>query len=492
MLSDTHRWDHVSVSVDPETSLTPNIARLAADGAIFDNVLTPVPISAPAYATLMTGLAPLEHGLFNNEQDLRTDLPLVQERLRDAGYRTAAVVGNPFCSAGHGFARGFDHFWDRIDGRGNHGEVITDEALRWLAAVTDDTPFFLFLAYMDAHTPYINDEVPPSLRVEVNGAHLLDARAENAHVEQRYPVALRPGRNVVELRFLDGGAPATPADDPSPLHVRGLRLASGLAFDRERGVEPVSGTGFERLANRAELVIVNPRPTRVDDELVFRCYRKYRHENIPRFYRAGVRSFDRSLGRLIAALEDRGLYRDAVVIFLSDHGEMLGEHGAWGHVEHVHQESLRVPMVITAPGLAGGTVGPSRLGLSDVHDLILELALGSDPGRRQTIKARASRPFIAATYPPEGGTLKVAAIRDQLKAVVTADGVEQVFDLTSDPGERTDLAAADRGSDAIASLLTTARDELAAAASAELLDIELLSQDERDRLRALGYLVPEH
>ncbi|MGD8440789.1 MAG: sulfatase [Holophagae bacterium] len=488
VLSDTHRLDHVTGFAAPPDDPTPNVARLMRDAVAFEAALTPVPISAPAYATLMTGMAPLDHGLLNNEQPLPVGPVLLQEQLHDAGYRTSAVVGNPYCSAGHGFARGFDAFWDRIDGVGNRGEVITDQAVRWLDTVADDRPIFLFLAYMDAHTPYITDTIPPSLRVEVNGVHLLDARAENAHVEQRYELTLQPGRNIVRLLFLEDGAPASPDTAASPLHVRGMHLASGRPVERTDGVDPVPGTGFSRLANRSELEIVNRGSEPVTDELVFRCYRKYRHENIPRYYRAGVASFDRSFGRLVAALKERGRYDDAVVVFLSDHGEMLGEHDAWGHVEHVFQESLQVPLVIKAPGLPGGRHDATRIGLRDVHDLILEVALGTDPERRRAIAERRRLPFVAATYPPEGSSLQVAALSDGFKVVVDADAAEHAYDLGADPGERVDLLAAGPGGAAVDRLLTIARSELAAAASAKWLDIEVLSPAERDRLRALGYL----
>lgn len=488
VLSDTHRLDHVTGFAAPPDDPTPNIARLMRDAVAFEATLTPVPISAPAYATLMTGMAPLDHGLLNNEQHLPAEPALLQEKLRDAGYRTSAVVGNPYCSAGHGFARGFDAFWDRIDGVGNRGEVITDQAVQWLDTVAGDRPIFLFLAYMDAHTPYITDTIPPSLRVEVNGVHLLDARAENAHVEQRYALTLRPGRNLVRFIFLDDGAPAGPDTAASPLHVRGMHLASGRPIERTTGVDPVPGTDFSRLANRSELEIVNHDRQPVADELVFRCYRKYRHDNIPRFYRAGVASFDRSFGRLVSALEQHGRYDDAVVIFLSDHGEMLGEHDAWGHVEHVFQESLEVPLVIKAPGLPGGRYDATRVGLRDVHDLILEIALGADPERRRAIAERRRLPFVAATYPPEGGSLQVAALSDGFKVVVDADAAEHAYDLGADPGERVDLLAAGPGGVAVDRLLTVARSEIAAAASAEWLELEVLSPAERDRLRALGYL----
>ena len=488
VLSDTHRLDHVSGFSPTIDDPTPHLASLIRSGAVFPGATTPVPISAPAYATLMTGRLPTEHGLLNNQQHLSPTHLLLQEELRNAGYRTAGVVSNPYCSSGHGFARGFEHFWDRVEGRGKEGEIVTSEAIEWLESIADGEVFFLFLAYMDAHTPYISDTSPPSLRMDVNGVRVRDAQPENAHIEQRYPVGLHPGRNVITLSFLDLDGPASPTDAPSPLHVKGLRLASGRALERSSGFEEVKGTGFERLANRAELVISSPESEVVDDELVFHCFRKYRHERIPAFYEGGVRSFDRSFGRLTGYLEQRGLLEDAIIIFLSDHGEMLGEHDSWGHVGHLWDETLRIPLVIKAPGLPGGVLDPSRIGLRDIHDLILSMALGPDEERDGVMQARRREPFVAATYPPEAPLLQVAVIHEGYKIVVDADGSERAFDLRSDPSEDTGLIMDRHDEPALDALLRIARTELATAAATESLDLDTLSPDERDRLRALGYL----
>ena len=105
VLSDTHRLDHVSGFSPIIDDPTPHVASLIRSGAVFPGATTPVPISAPAYATLMTGRLPTEHGLLNNQQNLSPTHLLLQEELRNAGYRTAGVVSNPYCSSGHGFAR---------------------------------------------------------------------------------------------------------------------------------------------------------------------------------------------------------------------------------------------------------------------------------------------------------------------------------------------------------------------------------------------------
>jgi hypothetical protein len=133
-------------------------------------------------------------------------------------------------------------------------------------------------------------------------------------------------------------------------------------------------------------------------------------------------------------------------------------------------------------------VSSTRLDLLDLHDLILAFATGdgstidtlTTPSRKKTI--------VGATYPPEAGVLQATAIRGPFKVLVNADGVERVFDLESDRTEATNVMAEVRQDPQIDELIAAARDELAAAATAESLDLTALSAEERDRLRALGYL----
>ncbi|MEX1311940.1 MAG: sulfatase-like hydrolase/transferase, partial [Candidatus Sulfomarinibacteraceae bacterium] len=233
---------------------------------------------------------------------------------------------------------------------------------------------------------------------------------------------------------------------------------------------------------------VNPDAAPVVDELVFRCFRKYRPEIIPEYYAAGVRSFDRSAGRLLDTLRERRLYDDAVVVFVSDHGEMLGEHGAWGHVEHLWEESLRVPLVVKGPGLERGTVNSTRLDLLDLHHLILSVATGSSAAIDSVTASASQKILLGATFPPEAGVLQTSAIRGPFKVVLTADGAERAFALDTDRAETTDILARGQRDPRIRDLLAAARNELAAATGVESLDLSALSPDERDRLRALGYL----
>ncbi len=502
VLSDTHRADHAFSPGGGRPA--PNVELLARDGVRFARAFAPIPISAPSYATLLTGEPPAVHGLVNNQQRLSAALPLLQERLRDAGYATAAVVSNPFCSAGHGFGRGFDHFWDEIEGRGKEGVHVTAAAVDWLEERPAGRPFFLFVAYMDAHTPFLAEEVPPSLLVEVGGEPAAILRPENAHVVQRVPLVLAPGTSRVHLTYLErsGGPgsglpgsgvadlrPAVPAGAPSPLHLVDVGLADKrLELRYGDGWEAVEGTRYRRMRNRAVLEVENDGGRESRTELRFRCYRVYGDDEYRSYYSAGVRSFDRHFGRLLGYLEAAGLYDDAVVVFVSDHGEMLGEHGSWGHVSDLYEETLRIPLVVKAPGLEPGSVHRGRFTLRDLHRLLLVLATGRGAEAGERFPFAGGGDPVAATFPPEAEDLLVAVRDGPLKLISNGGERFELYDLATDPGEASNLYPARRDEPRVRALVRRLGDELERISRLESLDLEAVPAEKLEELRALGYL----
>jgi arylsulfatase A-like enzyme/Tfp pilus assembly protein PilF len=144
---------------------TPHLDRLAAEGVRFENALSPVPITLPAHASILTGLYPFAHGVRNNGNFYLGDkLPTLATRLKERGYRTAAFVSSFVLDRRYGLARGFDHYDDRMQGR--HEQVIELEAERrgdrtslalekWLQDnAAAPSPFFVWLHLYDPHEPY--------------------------------------------------------------------------------------------------------------------------------------------------------------------------------------------------------------------------------------------------------------------------------------------------------------------------------------------------
>ena len=185
IVMDTVRADHLS-AYGYERATTPQLERFAAEHATrYTNCRSTSPFTLPSHSSMFTGLFPSEHhaalpGI--SAIPLRTDVPTLAGRMRDAGFQTAAIVANDtYLNPIFGLDRGFEHFDDRAGGwtgkylalgqlaggdtlrigHLNHREAteITDTALAWLDDDRREGPFFLFLNYLDAHSPYFpNDE----------------------------------------------------------------------------------------------------------------------------------------------------------------------------------------------------------------------------------------------------------------------------------------------------------------------------------------------
>ncbi len=154
---DTFRADRLGAG-------TPTLARLAREGVRFDNAGSPVPLTLPAHASLMSGLLPLHHGLRNNGVGAfpagRDTLAAVLARAR---YRTGAFVGSFILDHRFGLDRGFERYDDEIVRNANdssgtfeaerRGGEVVDRALVWLGQ-SDVRPFFAWVHLYDAHAPY--------------------------------------------------------------------------------------------------------------------------------------------------------------------------------------------------------------------------------------------------------------------------------------------------------------------------------------------------
>jgi len=178
---DTVRADHLSL-YGYSRMTTPNLDRLARRGVVFENAISPVPWTLPSLGSMFTGLVPHQHGA-NASRPLNLAYTTIAEALRDRGYKTAAFNANHFYGqAGWGIGQGFNTYEDPTDSVGYNlsrtllsrvviqpvyqtlkrhdvfyrrpaGEV-DQEVFRWLGQ-GHNSPFFLYVNYFDAHSPYL-------------------------------------------------------------------------------------------------------------------------------------------------------------------------------------------------------------------------------------------------------------------------------------------------------------------------------------------------
>ena len=153
---DTLRHDYLGIH-GFEGDISTNLDWLALESARFDNAFAPAPWTKPTVATLLSGLYPQTHGVrdqggrINREatDTLSDEAHTLAEVFQNAGYDTAAFVGNAWLGPAYGFGQGFDTYF--VD---NHDGLLVDKADDWIASRGNDTPYFLYLHLINVHGPY--------------------------------------------------------------------------------------------------------------------------------------------------------------------------------------------------------------------------------------------------------------------------------------------------------------------------------------------------
>lgn len=178
---DTVRADHLSL-YGYERPTTPRLEGLARESLVFTRSLSSSSWTLPSTATLLTGLLPAQHGALRVNKRLPDAVVTVAERLRDAGYRTAALTDGGFVGFPFGFCQGF-HRYDVTPGkawdpRAKDSARTFGEAADWVRR-NQHRPFFLFLHTYEAHQPYLRREgfADPFLRPDLRGRKELRKRA---------------------------------------------------------------------------------------------------------------------------------------------------------------------------------------------------------------------------------------------------------------------------------------------------------------------------
>jgi arylsulfatase A-like enzyme len=236
---DTLRADAVSF-LSPGAGPTPHLDALASDSVVYTRAYSPAPWTLPAFASIMTGTAPPVHGVRRPTQRIPSRLPTLAERMRAAGYRTAAIGQNPWLRPPQGMSRGFDQYdiGPRNERGGSIGArllarldperykpslsttEIADDAVRWLRR-NAGRDFFLWIHFFKPHGPYAPPPQyrppgppPPGVGYTVGGAEavrageLVPTRDQREWIRKLYDAEVRyvddnVGRLLAEIRRLE-------------------------------------------------------------------------------------------------------------------------------------------------------------------------------------------------------------------------------------------------------------------------------------------------
>src|SRR5690242_2612701 len=317
--------------------LAPNLRRLGDEGVVFERAYCSSPLCTPSRASMLTGQLPSRIGCYDNAADFPSETPTLAHHLRLGGYETVLAGKMHFVGPDqlHGFER-------RLTG--DVYPAGRDWTPDWERPLAER-----FAWYHDMSSVHRAGVVASSLQLEYDAE--VAFRAERELYRQA-------GRDRPFLLVASFTHPHDPYEVPREV------------WDRYDGVEiPAPAVGALPLDrqdphSRRLLEMCQTGEAEHDPALVHRARRAYL---------AAVSHVDDQVGRLLAALHDTGLDRDTVVLFTSDHGDMLGERGLWYKMSFF-EGSARVPLIAWAPN----HFGPGRVGevvsLLDVLPTVCELA----------------------------------------------------------------------------------------------------------------------
>jgi len=407
---------------------TPSFDRLAREGALFRRAYSSLPSCTPARATLLTGLGAWRHGMLGYSRVALKYAHEMPQMLRDAGYYTCGIGKMHWYPQRslHGFHKTLVDESGRSETKG----FVSDYRQWFKQQAPDLNPDATGIGWNDYQSrPYaLPERLHPTVWTADRAVEFLGDYDPNADGQSARPFFLK-------VSFARPHSPYDPPQRFSDLYAKA---------DIPKAVV---GEWAERNAMRGrKLPSSTPR-----GDLGAEQVRRSRQG-----YYGSVTFIDEQVGRVLAALEKRGWLDDTLILFTSDHGDMLGDHHLWRKT-YAYEGSARVPMLIRWPkGLTSakrGKVIAQCVELRDVLPTFLDAAgVQWDPvdfdGRSMIDLVRGKtagwREFIdlehSTCYWPEN---QWCALTDgHAKYIYGAvDGSEQLFDLDADPGETTDLAA---------------------------------------------------
>jgi choline-sulfatase len=414
ILSDQHNHELMGCAGHPQVR-TPAIDRLGAAGTRFVHAYTPSPICVPARAALATGLPTHRTRFWDNATAYDGSVPGWAHRLRGAGHRVAAIGKLHYRSdADDG---GFSEAINNLHVPDGEGDVI-GLVRRGARERGGARKFAREIGPQEStYTQYDRD-------IARRAIEWLRARAQAPDP--------RPW-----LLFAGFVMPHFPLHAPPEYYA--MYPTDTVPMPRLRGEG-------ERVSHPylAEMTRILPYDRYFDDasrRVAIACYLGM------------VSLLDHHVGLLLDVLAETGLDRTTRVVYASDHGEMLGNHGMWGKM-CFHEESVAVPLIVAGEDVPAGRIERTPVSLVDLYPTFLEgLGVPLDAGERTTLPGRSLFSVIRdpdparvvfSEYHAAGSVTGAYMIRrGRWKYIHYVGLAPQLFDLEADPTEARDLGTSE-------------------------------------------------
>jgi N-acetylglucosamine-6-sulfatase len=423
IISDDHRFNFFSFLGKPKFLQTPNLDKLAFNGAHLRNAFVSTSLCSPSRASILTGMYAQKHGVVDNDSPAPKDIPFFPTYLQKAGYQTAFIgkwhMGEHSDEPQPGFNRwvsfpGQGVYFDpvfNIDGerkkqKGYITDLLTKFATDWIAEQNSTTPFFLYLSHKAVHAEFM-----PAPR------HA--GKYKNAVME--YPRTM--ANNEENYR----GKPRWVREQRFSWHGVDYMFHGQMDFDT--------------------------------------LYRNYCETLL---------ALDDSIGSILDTLKNKGFLESTLILYTSDNGFSLGEHGLIDK-RHMYEESIRIPLLAHCPEIIpAGTVVDPFIQNVDIAPTVLEAA-GIEPPKTmqgqsflrllkgETIPWRDSVFYIYFWERAFPQTPTVFGIRTKRYKYMSYHGIwdiDELYDLENDPEETQNLIDHKEQKELIESLRTKVFDWL--------------------------------
>ena len=402
IMSDDHAYQAISC-YGSKINRTPNIDRLARDGVRFTRSFCTNSLCAPSRAVLLTGKYSHLNGVIDNAVAFDGTQETFPKILQRAGY-TTALFGKWHLKSD---PTGFD-YWNILPGQGDYynpdfiemgrrsrregyvTDLITDDCLKWIRQQKSDTSFCALLHYKAPHRNWMPD-----------GKHLAMYEGEDIPLPET---------------FFDDYATRSDAARSQKMRIADrITMGYDLKLDADttggqptpRFLDDLWKRNFSRLNEEQKRVWRDAYGPRNEafrkSDLTGDALTKWKYEQYIKDYLRCIASVDDNVGRVLDYLDQRGLAENTVVVYTSDQGSYLGEHG-WFDKRFMYEESLRMPLIVRYPAEISPRTADEMVLNLDFAPTILDYAGAPVPAEmqgesmRDILRGKASEDWRQSIY----------------------------------------------------------------------------------------------
>ena len=380
LFTDDHALNALSAYGGPLAKIapTPHLDRIAKEGMLFRHCLVSNSICAPSRAVILTGKHSHLNGQRTNKDTFDGSQQTVSKLLQQAGYQTA-IVGKWHLKS---TPTGFDHF-EVLKGQGQYynpllitngksvkhtgytTDIITDQSLKWLQQRDSKKPFFLMTQHKAPHGRW-----EPALR-HLNAFEGIDIPEPPTLFDDYTGRTAAPANHAMGI-----------ADHMGP-HRLMFRYSSKFTPEQFKMFD-----GHFRPRNEAF----------AKAELTGKARTRWHYQRYIKNYLRCVKAVDENAGRMLKYLDETGLSKNTVVIYSSDQGFWLGEHG-WFDKRWMYEESLHTPLLVRWPGQTKpGSINANLVSNLDFAQTFLDIAAAPQP---KDMQGRSIKPILRGQTPAD-------------------------------------------------------------------------------------------